>query len=243
VADGHAEDDALEAARQRSIADACLLDGHAAEGRLGLYRRLIQGNLAAIARRLLPRTAAALDAAHAGAFDACFARFLAELGPHTPYLRDVPAELVAWATPQWGCSTDAPPFVTDLARYEIDLFQIESAPKAASPPPLAEVMLDRPLVFATPRRLARYDYAVHEPMAEVPLRETHLFIHRDDENTVRTTQLDSRRSQLLELLLDGQMLGDALRTVAANPGEEDLRDLAEWLAALGASGALLGAQG
>jgi hypothetical protein len=233
-----ADDDAREAARQRRIADACL-ESAPADGRLGLYRNLVQGNLAAVVRRLVPRTAATLDRAEGGGFGAWLARFLAEAGPRTPYLRDVPGELVAWARPLWRATT-LPPFVGDLARHEIDLFELDAAP-AIPPPALGEVALDRRLVFATPRTLARYDHAVHELVADVPAAVTFILMHRDDDNTVHSTVLDPAIAGLIGRTLDGLTLGEAL--AAADTGATDPLDVARWLADLGAKGALLGGEG
>jgi hypothetical protein len=245
--DGHdAQDDAREAARQRRIADACLLREPLGGGRLGLYRRLVQTNLSAVVRRLLPRTAGALEAREEGAWGAWFARFLAEAGPRTPYLRDVPGELVAWAAPLWQTAS-VPPFVGDLARYEIDLFEMDGAPVGAAPPPLTEVALDRRLVFATPRKLARYDYAVHELASDPPRRATCVLIHRDADNIVHSTPLDAPIGDLIEQTLAGLTLGDALAESAASAKHahyEDARlEVARVLAELAAKGALLGGEG
>jgi hypothetical protein len=226
------DDDEREAERQRFIADACLGEGSPA-GRLGLYRRLIQGNLATVARRLLPRTADALDALAPGTFSASVARFLAEQGPSSAYLRDVPRELVAWALPAWERDH---PVIADLARYEVARFDIESAPRPPSVA-LAEVAPERALVFAAPRMLARYAHAVHGD--SVGARDTHLFIHRDADNELHVTEVDPLRARLLARLLSGVPLGEAV----ASEGMRDPRELAEWLASLGESGALLGGAG
>jgi hypothetical protein len=233
-----ADDDAREAARQRRIADACLLDAPV-PGRLGLYRKLVQGNLAAVVRRLVPRTAAALDRAEEQGFAEWFARFLADAGPRTPYLRDVPGEFVAWAGRLWPATT-LPPFVGDLARYEIDLFELDAAPAAPPLPTLGDVALDRRLVFASPHTLARYEHAVHEPAKDIPGGVTFILMHRDAENAVHSTVLDAPIAHLIRRTLDGLTLGDAL---AAAPGENDPLDVARWLADLGAKGALLGGEG
>jgi hypothetical protein len=237
-------EDAREAARQRRIADACLESGGEAEGRLGLYRRLIQGNLAAVARRLVPRTAAALDAAAGGGYAAWFARFLAEAGPRTPYLRDVPVELVSWARPLWRATT-LPPFLGDLARYEIDLFELDAAPEGPPPPPLVDAALDRRLVFAAPRKLARFDYAVLELSPELPRRETCILMHRDAENAVHSSVLASSAALWIEQTLDGVPLGQALARTAEGTArsEGEMLEVARVLADLAAKGALLGGDG
>ena len=58
--------------------------------------------------RMLPRTRARLNAACDGRFDADFGRFLDEVGPRTHYLRDVPAEFLAWARPRWRADRARP---------------------------------------------------------------------------------------------------------------------------------------
>lgn len=242
------DEHAREAEAQRRIADACLgdgADGEFASGRLGLYRRLIQGNLAAVARRLLPRTARALDLQGAGVFDGWFARFLAEAGPRTPYLRDVPVEFVAWASVHWEGAAGIPLFLPDLARHEIDLFLIESAPGDASSarPRVGEVDPGRPLVFATPWSLVRYEHAV-DAATETPLRRvTHMLIHRDDENTVHARVVAESNVKLLTLLLDRMPLAEALRQTGAAAAEKRLVEVAAWLAELGETRALLGGEG
>jgi uncharacterized protein len=238
---GEAEEDARDAARQRKIADACLDSGSEHEGRLGLYRRLIQGNLAAVTRRLIPRTAAALDAAVGGSYAAWFARFLAEAGPRTPYLRDVPVELVTWARPLWQATT-LPAFLGDLARYEIDLFELDAAPQGPAPPPLAEVALDRRLVFAAPRKLARFEHDVLELSPELPRRDTWLLMHRDAEHAVHSTLLATSAALWIEQTLDGVPFGAALARTAdgATRSEAERLEVARVLADLAAKGALLG---
>jgi hypothetical protein len=239
-----AEEDVGEAARQREIADACLGSDGPAEGRLGLYRRLIQGNLAAVARRLIPRTADALDATPGESYAAWFARFLADAGPRTPYLRDVPGELVAWARPLWE-TAGLPPFLGDLARYEIDLFELDAAPQGPPAPPLAEVALDRRLVFASPRKLARFDHAVEELSLPLPQRRTYILMHRDAENTVHSEVLRAPVALWLEHALAGAPLGEALARTAegSRRSEAEMLDVARVLADLAAKGALLGGDG
>jgi len=242
---GDADDDALEAARQRAIAAACLGADAGPPGRLGLYRRLIQGNLAAVARRLLPRTAAQLDRVDEGAFSSWFSRFLAEASPQTPYLRDVPVEFVHWAAPLWGASTSIPPFVPDLARSEIDRFLVEAAPRAPARTELGEVSLTSRLVFAAARKLARYDFAVDE-LSEPPARKpTWVFLHRDDDNAVHTTRVDEVVGHILSELLVGAPLGVAVvrgaEAASVEPSEKVRGGVARLLAELGENGGLLGA--
>lgn len=241
-----ADDEAIEAARQRRIADACLVEGASAEGRVGIYRRLVRANLETVTRRLLPRTAAALDAQSEGGFMRWLGRFLAEASPRTPYVRDVPRELVTWAVRVWAADADVPAFASDLARHEADRFEVESAPSAPAGPPVGDVAPGRPLVFATPRKLARYDHDVLDPSATLPRRPTCVLLHRDDEATVHATPVAVERALLLTLLLAGETLAGAASRAGVDledAGGAGLRDLAGWLAELGAAGALLGGAG
>jgi hypothetical protein len=66
-----------------------------APSRLGLYRSLVRNGLSSVVARMLPRTRVRMNAACAGRFDDDLARFVEEVGPHTHYLRDVPAEFFA----------------------------------------------------------------------------------------------------------------------------------------------------
>src|SRR5437762_8720305 len=65
--------------------------------RLALYRRLVRNNVTDVVATMLERTKKRLDAAAPGVFDRTIDAWLAEAAPRTPHLRDVPAELLAWA--------------------------------------------------------------------------------------------------------------------------------------------------
>src|SRR4051812_47688684 len=69
--------------------------------RLGLYRYLVRHNVVNVIGTMLERTRTRLDAHVPGAFDRTVSAFLAEQGPRTPHLRDVPSEFLAWANPRW----------------------------------------------------------------------------------------------------------------------------------------------
>ena len=234
-------DETRESARQRSLADACLRRDARPTGRLRLYRQLVRNNLKNVVRRLLPRTTAELDHQPESSFDAWFDRFLAEAGPRTPYLRDVPWEFVEWALPHWTLESSVPSFVPDLARYEHQRFLVESGLTGGDPPRLVDVALDRRAVLARPNILAHYRYDVAGATEPPPARETYVFLHRDEDNTVQTTVVDRHQAALLQLLLEGATLGAAL--AQADPSLQDPVVLAKWLADLGAAGVLLGGEG
>jgi hypothetical protein len=215
----------------------------AAPPRLAVYRRLVRNNLTGVTHKMLARTRARMnDLAEArGLFDATFDAWLDEVGPRTHYLRDVPHELFAWAEPRWRADARVPRWMPDLARHELVEYAV-SAADDVRPPPVAEVALDRALVFAPPVRLVRYAFAVHElahdeqDRAEPREADTSLLVYRDAEHAVRFLALHPFLVRVTERLLAGDTLGDAVR--AAQPG--DPGDVARYLAELGERGVLLG---
>jgi hypothetical protein len=214
--------------------------------RLALYRRLVRNNLTAVTEKMLARSRARLNDAVAGAFDATFASFLDEVGPRTHYLRDVPNEFLAWAEPRWRAREDLPPWTLDLARHELVQFQIAAA-KAPEPPEVTEPSPDRPLVFAEPIRLMRYAYAVHElPLgtddrSAPAARPTALLVYRDDENAVQLIELTPLKAAIMERLLAGAGMLDAVRDAAAQTGgATEPLDVPSFFADLGERGVLLG---
>ena len=146
-----------DAALQRAIAEACLgarageaiaedLRGWleergvpaddveailAAPPRLGVYRSLVRNGLSSVVLRMLPRTRARMNAACAGRFDVDLAAFVDEVGPRTHYLRDVPAEYLAWAGPRWRADASVPAYLAELATHELTQFAVAAAAPAS----------------------------------------------------------------------------------------------------------------
>jgi hypothetical protein len=230
-----------------------------APSRLPLYRRLIRNNLEGVTFKMMPRTRARLNAVAAphggaaGAFDASFDAFLDEAAPRTPYLRDVPREFLEWVTPRWNARTDLPRYAADLASHELVEFAVSAAPVSPKSPPLDEVTLDRPLVFADAKRLMRYGYAVHtlpadlDDRTEPPHRATALLAYRDADHIVRFLDLSPLAASIVERLMNGESLAQALPPSCAEHGtglsETLLTEVAALLADLGERGVLLGAKG
>jgi hypothetical protein len=260
---------------QRLIADACLrgVGGESLEERgarfgvpdadlealrqapqrLGLYRRLVRANLLGVTGRMMPRTRARLNALGGGAFDASFDAFLAEAAPTTHYLRDVPAEFLAWVIPRWASAERLPSYAPDLASYELVHFQVAAASPLARPPAVADLSLDRRLVFAPARRLVRYAHAVHtlpedpDDRTAAERRVVALLVYRDEENTVRVLELTPLAALLAEGLLEAVPLGEAVaKACAAHETPltpELLASTASMLADWAERGILLGAEG
>ena len=219
--------------------------------RLALYRRLIRNNLTGVTGKMLARTRARLNE-RAGEFDAAFARFLADRGPRTHYLRDVPREFLAWVEPQWRKQEDVPPWAVDLARHELVEYEVAAARGRTEAPELTDVALDRALVLTEPVRLMRYAFAVHElpgdlgDRSEPARRETTLLVHRDADHAVRFLDLTPLAAGIVARLLDGETLAGAVTGACAGIGavtsDVVVADVARLLADLGERGILLGAR-
>jgi hypothetical protein len=241
-----------EAETQRRIADACLGAEPPPLPRLSLYRRLVRNNLVGITSRMMPRTRARLNALASGAFDASFDDFLSTTGPRTHYLRDVPGEFLAWVGKRWEERDDIPGYALDLAAHELAEFQVGAFP-AAPTPPLGDLALDRPLVFAEALRLMRYRFAVHELADDVDdrtapvARPVCLLIYRDAQYDIDEVELEPLPARILDALLAGLPLGQAIDDARKETGAElsrhVLADAARLLADLGERGVLLGAAG
>jgi hypothetical protein len=263
-----------DAALQRAIADACLgarageaiatdlrgwLEARGVPGddieailaappRLGVYRSLVRNGLSSVVLRILPRTRARMNAACEGRFDADLAAFVDEVGPRTHYLRDVPAEYLAWAGPRWRADARVPAYLPELATHELTQFAVGAAAPASRVPALAEVALDRPLAFLDSTRLVHHAWAVHEltdddETREPARRDVHLLAYRDADHVVRWLELTTLASAILGLLLAGEPLGAAVERACAEAATAPaavLPETARLLADLGERGVLMG---
>jgi hypothetical protein len=275
----------MKAARalERAIASACLgeaageelasdlpgfLQRHGAEPedvdatvggrpRLAVYRSLVRNGLSGVVLRMLPRTRARMNAACVGRFDADFARFVDQVGPRTHYLRDVPAELFAWAEGRWRGDPSVPAYLPDLAAFELASFAVSAsapvpAPAGQSGPPRStgEVALDRPLAFGPSARRLDFGWAVHELPAgedsfDAPAeRAVHLLAYRDGSHAVRWLELTPIAARIADGLLSGIALGAAVQAACADAGVSPpsvAAEVARLLADLAERGVLLGA--
>ncbi len=260
---------------QRAIADACLgadsgealegdlrgfLERHGVEAqdveailagppRLAVYRSLIRNGLGSVVLRMLPRTREHLEATCPGRFEADLRAFAAERGPRTPYLRDVPSELVAWATPRWQSDPTVPAYLADLAAHELAHFAVAAAAAAISGSHAVELRLERPLLFAGSMRILRHAWAVHELPAEGALapaaRDVTLLAYRDEAHAVHWLELTPLAGEVVATLASGIPLGPAIERACAARGVAPaavLPDIARLLADLGERGVLLGAR-
>jgi hypothetical protein len=199
----------------------------------------IQNQLPATARRLPEEQVASLAR-----------RFLEEAPPRSPYLRDVPFEFAMWAAAHWR-SGGVPPYLPDLARFELLAFAVGSAeagPRPAAPEPLAA---DRGVWLDGSVHLARFDHAVHllfdggAEDREPDARSLALLMYRDHENEIRWIEMAPLAAEVLVRLLAGAPLGMAIREAAGALGREMDAGLIEAISGvlsdLAGRGALLGA--
>lgn len=217
--------------------------------RLAVYRSLVRNGLSAVVLRMLPRTRARMNDLCGGRFDHDFARFVDEVGPRTHYLRDVPHEFLAWAAPGWRADPRVPAYLAELAEHEVTGFAIAAAgEEARDPDGLADVGLDRAIVFSGSMRLLRYTWAVHElsedeEARDAPVRrDVHLLAYRDAEHRVRWLELTPLAARIVEKLRAGALLGVAITSACDEFGTSPSSGaVANLLADLGHRGVLLGA--
>lgn len=215
--------------------------------RLLVYRRLVRGTLRDAVELALPRTIGRLGPL----FEEYFERFLGERGPRTHYLRDVTTELLDFCAPLWRDDARVPAWAHDLGRHEALEIVISSQREPVVPRGLGELDLERGLRFVEAARVVRYDFAVQRVSADEAARTppervpTALFVYRDPAHDVRYLELSPFAAELLERLLGGASLKDAVLG-AARDTEHDpalaLEGTARLLADLASRGALLGAE-
>jgi hypothetical protein len=220
--------------------------------RLALYRRLVRGNLLGVVSKMMPRTRARLNDLSKGAFDRSFDAFLARASPRTHYLRDVPAEFLRWAVPAWQSDPTIPAYAADLATHELVEFQIAASPRFDESAPMAELALERAVLFVPNHRLMHYAYAVHMlppeegDRSDPPCRDVAIFVHRDADHCVRFLELTPLASRIVERLLAHVPLGEAIAQACQAEElpltESVLTSTARLLADWGERGILLGGE-
>lgn len=219
--------------------------------RLALYRKLVRHNVTSVIETMLEHTKARLERRLPGELDRAIADFLAEVGPRTAHLRDVPAEFLAFIAPRWREGGRVPRWLVDHAELELVEFTVGVAPRPLPPPPLADVTADRPLVFAEPKRIVRLAWAVsdldrEDLAAEPEERAVTILVYRDAEHRSRFLDLTPLAASILERLIAGEPLGQAITAACQADGhpldDSVLAGAARLLSDLGERGVLLGAR-
>ncbi len=178
--------------------------------RLLVYRRHVRRTLVQAVQLEIPRTAARLG----DAFGPWVDRWIEEEAPRSRYFRDVAFEFVAWAAPRWAEDARVPAYLGDLARHELVQFEVGCALDGEGG--ASEMALDRAVRFSPSTRLCRYDHAVHRLDAALDARDvpertpTALLVYRDAEQEARFLELTPLAAAILERLLQGKPLGEAV---------------------------------
>jgi hypothetical protein len=151
--------------------------------------------------------------------------WIAEPGPKTPYLRDIPAEFLAWARPRWEADGSLPPWLSELAAHQVLIRTVRNDPREVGPQNDIKLELERPIACNATVRVVRYRWSVHRLPAQLgpehapeESRPTLIAYRRVDEQPA-FIELEPRAAALLELLLAGKTLREALFGACAAMGE------------------------
>lgn len=244
-ADDTAALDAWLARHGVAPADAAAIRAQELPGLL-VYRKLVQSTLREAIELGMPRTLARLGPL----FDEYFARFLAERGPQTHYLRDVTSELLDFCAELWPADSRVPGYLLELGRLEALRIEIAAAPPRKAPEALAPLELDAGLSFTEAQRLLRCAHRIHELSESVDDRTwpthgpTQLLVYRSPDHMVRYLELSPLAAAILERLIAGESLKDSLIGATRASGLElddaTLEGAAALLADLSARGVVLG---
>lgn len=186
--------------------------------RLSVYRDLVRGNLKEALRLSIPRSIARLGPV----FDEYFDRFLAEQAPRSHYLRDVTPELLDFCEPLWSADARVPGWALALARHEALHIQVSAMPALPRGHVAAGLSLEHGVALSEALRVVHYDHAVHElPEDEddrsAPAeRDVWLLVYRSPEHDVRYLELSPVARRIVQRLLAGNTLGEAVQGAAAD---------------------------
>ena len=215
-----------------------------------VYRSLVHNRMRNAIRDFISRAVSRLGKKR---LQADFAAWMEEFAAHSPYLRDVPAEFVAWAAPRWADDEDVPDYLIDLARHELLEYDILNDHRGGEAPTGLPLALDKPLRFDGAARLMSYAYAVHTMPQDTQDRSlpeqvsTRLLVYRDADSKVRYLELTPLAHAVLEQLIEhAQPVAEGLRKACDALGEplddDRLATSATLLADLAERGVLLGAE-
>lgn len=209
-----------------------------------LYRTLVRRTLASAIRLELPR----LDELLGERLDLEIEIFLGERLARSHYLRDVAFEFVAFVETRWPEDPTLPPCALDLARHELSAFEVACAPDPPAPTGYTPALdVARAVIFDPAVRLHVYAFPVHEleeGARTLSPRKTELLGYRDRAHEVRYLSLSPLAARIVDRLLAGAPLGEAIAGACAERGVDldgaVVEQTSALLADLAERGALLG---
>lgn len=149
-------------------------------------------------------------------------------GSQRQYLREVPEEFLRWAAPRWAEDESLPPWLVELAGHELLKRQLRNDPREVGEQNQIKIDLEKPIACNGTTRLLRYRWAVHrmlrrpEPDAEADAPEAGEFAviaYRHKDEQPRFVDVKPRSAFMLERLLAGQTLREALFGACESTGE------------------------
>jgi hypothetical protein len=142
------------------------------------YREMIRERLLRELRLALPRT---LTLVGERAFVAAFNHHLEHEPPRTRFFREVVATFVVSALPLWAADAELHPACSDLARYELALWEVRDLDVSPEPEiTLIEFSFERVAVVSRAVRLLALTHAVR-PGEDLGARAEHVCIQRAPE--------------------------------------------------------------
>lgn len=185
-------------------------------GQFLLYRRLIFKTLRGAIEAVTPATAHCLGEA----LDASLIDYVTHHGPQSRALRTVTSEFVRHCAPQWRTNPQLPPYLLELADFELAQVAVSAAPDSAGAPREVPLTLESKLRFITACQVRQYAHRVHDAVEAfdagahlaAPLATpTHLLLYRDATNSRRLIELSPLACSILSRLLGGAALAVAVQ--------------------------------
>jgi hypothetical protein len=191
------------------------------------YGQMVFGRLYRTLFELMPRTSKLLEPHGLGAE---LRTWVTEVGPRSPYLLELPSEFLAWVRPRWlariGSAEHWPAWLLELAEHELLIPAVRHDHRDCGGPSAHAIELERGLASNPTARLITRRFAVHRLPAKLPTPlpqpdegDFVLVAWRDAGDRVQVLELEPRAAALLERLLAGQTLREALFGACAAVGE------------------------
>lgn len=195
-------------------------------GRLVAYNSMVRSRLLRTVREFSPRACTIVG----NRLPALVYEWIAERGPSSPYLREIPSEFFEWARPRWTqaiAAGELPAWLLELFEHELEQRALLRDDRPSGQPSPHPVALEHGMLGNQTARLLRREFAVHrlpatlDPAAlpEVARGVFVLAAWRDRSDKARFLELPARHAALLERLIGGASLRDALFSACAALGE------------------------